>query len=49
MDETEYLGEIESRPAPYLKVSINEPKEDVILGGNDPNIRGLFNMTQYYE
>ena len=49
MDEIDYLGEIESRPAPYLKVSINEPNEDVILETNDPNVRGLFNMKQYYE
>ena len=49
MDEIEYLGEIESRPASYLKVSINEPNEDAILGQNDPNVRGLFNMKHYYE
>jgi hypothetical protein len=49
VDEMEYLGEIESRPASYLKVSINEPEEDVIIEQNDSNIRGLMNMKQFYE
>ena len=49
IEEIEYLGEIESRPAPYLKVSINEQNEDVVLEQEDPNIRGLFVMKNYYE
>ena len=51
VDGIKYLGNMnmKSIPAPYMKVSINEPSKDQILNNNDPNIRGLMDMAKYYE
>ena len=44
-----YLGNIEGEPAPYFRISINEPKKYDILDYKDKNLRGLMNFPAYYE
>jgi hypothetical protein len=44
-----YLGNIESGPAPYFKITINETTDTEILDFKDPNLRGLMNFPKYYE
>jgi hypothetical protein len=49
IEELEYLGEIESRPSPYNKVSTLTNSENKILENEEPYLRGLLNMNQYYR
>ena len=47
--DIKYLGNIEGEPAPYFRISINEPKKYDILDYKDKNLRGLMNFPAYYE
>lgn len=49
IEETNYLGEIESRPAPYLSIGAKKKNEYKILEPEDRGLRGLFNMRNYYS
>ena len=44
-----YLGEIESRPAPNFKMGAKKENEYKILENDEPNLRGLYNMSNYNE
>lgn len=47
--DIKYLGNIEGEPAPYFRISINEPKKYDVLDYKDKNLRGLMNFPAYYE
>lgn len=49
VDNLEYLGEIESRPSPYSKLNTRKDSDYKILEDEDPYLKGLINMKQYYK
>lgn len=49
VDELEYLGEIESRPSPYIKLNTRMDSDYKILEDEDPYLKGLINMKHYYK